>query len=845
MELLSPSLPPSVPPAGFSVHVVGFDCSTRTTATSSQPLAISGGGEKIHVAVGKSVEKTVGLINWTSQRFQNREICLLHVHQPSPLIPTLLGKLPASQANGEVVTAYRREEREQTKKLILNYMSICYRMKVKVRFIITEADQVQKGIVDLVNSHGIRRLVMGAVPENCMKVKKGSSKANYAAKRAPLFCEIWFVNKGRHVWTREASEDPTLMPPISQPENASHETLQYHANKHIFHQEFLHSNSSTILHVGRSQVIASQTETTPSALSSAAHNFDEHSFHGSFSPPRASTASGYTSSAERGASSDCDLKVEEESLHSQLIQARMQAEASAEDALAKLLKCKKLEAEAMEAISKVKALEAAHAHELGLRKEAEEVLRTTVQEQEQLLEEREEINRKIQRTMRNIALLDSRAQEANRRRDEAAAELKLIQSSISTMRQEKKKIQRQKTEAMNWLERWRSRGQTVPPNCSGLIGLIDDFPELAEFSLSDLQTATCDFSESFKIGQGGYGSVYKGELFDKTVAIKKLHAHNMHGQSEFQQEVSSFPSSQVQVLGKLHHPHLVTLLGTCPEAWALVYEYMPNGSLQDRLFKKSNIAPLPWKIRACIISEIASALLFLHSSRPEKIIHGDLKLENVLLDAELSCKICDFGICRLVPEENFNCRSFHRNTEPMGAFQYTDPEFYRTGILSPKSDVYSLGLIILQVLTGRPPVGLVSEVRRAVSCGKLASVLDSSAGDWPSFVSRRLVDLGLQCCELNSRDRPELTPTLVRELEQLHVSEERPVPSFFLCPILQEIMHDPQVAADGFTYEGEALRGWFANGHDTSPMTNLKLSHLDLTPNHALRLAIQEWVCQS
>ncbi|KAK6935880.1 U-box domain [Dillenia turbinata] len=839
MELLSPPFPPSGPPSRFSGHVVGFDRSTRATATSSQPPEISGGGGgKIHLAVGKSVEKTVGLINWTSQRFQNRKICLLHVHQPSPLIPTLLGKFPASQANGEVVTAYRREEREQTKKLLRNYLSICYGIKLKVSFIVTEADQVQKGIVDLVKSHGIRMLVMGAVPENCMKVKKSSSKANYAAKNAPLFCEIWFINKGRHVWTREASEGPTLMPPISQLENASLETLQYRANEHLFHQEFLQSNSSAILHVGRSQAEASQTETTPStSFFIAAHNFDEHSFHGSFSPPRASTGSGYTSSAERKASSDCDLKVELESLHSQLSQARVQAETSTKDALAELLKCKNLEPKAMEAISKVKALEAAHAHELRLRKEAEEVLRTSVQEQEQLLEEREEVTREIQRTMRNISLLDSRVQEANHRQDEAAAELKLIQSSISTMQREKKKIQMQKTEAMHWLERWRSCGQTVPPNCSVSIGFIDDFPELADFSLSDLQTATCDFSESFKIRQGGYGSVYKGELLDKTVAIKKLHAHNMHGQSEFQQEV--------QVLGNLHHPNLVTLLGTCPEAWALVYEYMPNGSLQDRLFKKSNIAPLPWKIRARIISEIASALLFLHSSKSEKIIHGDLKLENVLLDSELSCKICDFGICRLVPEENFHCPSFRRNTKPMGAFQYTDPEFYRTGILSPKSDVYSLGLIILQVLTGRPPVGLVSEVQRAVSCGKLALVLDSSAGEWPSFVSHRLVDLGLQCCELNSRDRPQLTPTLVRELEHLHVLEERPVPSFFLCPILQEIMHDPQVAADGFTYEGEALQGWFANGHDTSPMTNLRLSHLDLTPNHALRLTIQEWLCQS
>lgn len=242
---------------------------------------------------------------------------------------------------------------------------------------------------------------------------------------------------------------------------------------------------------------------------------------------------------------------------------------------------------------------------------------------------------------------------------------------------------------------------------------------------------------------------------------------------------------QVQVLGKLQHHHLVTLIGVCPEAWSLVYEYLPNGSLQDCLFKRNNICSLNWKTRAKIIAEISSALLFLHSCEPENIVHGNLKPENVLLGSDLSCKLCDFAICRLMPEETLRCPSFRRDTELKGALSYTDPESQRTGSLSTKSDIYSFGLIILQLLTGRDPVGLGAEVRKAISIGKLATVLDSSAGEWPNFVSKKLVYLGLQCCELNSRDRPDLTPSLVRELEQLHTSEERPVPSFFLCPILQ------------------------------------------------------------
>lgn len=188
----------------------------------------------------------------------------------------------------------------------------------------------------------------------------------------------------------------------------------------------------------------------------------------------------------------------------------------------------------------VKVFESAHAREAKLRKEAEDTLRNTLEEQEKLLEEREEIMKELQRTMRNVALLDNLVHEANRRHDEAVGELNIIQASITTLRQEKQRIWRQKMEAQHWLERWRSRGQGGAANCNGLTGFVEELPELAEFSLSDLQTATCNFSESFKIKQGGFGCIYKGEMLGRTVAIKKLHPHNMQGPSEFQKEVFFF-----------------------------------------------------------------------------------------------------------------------------------------------------------------------------------------------------------------------------------------------------------------------------------------------------------------
>ncbi|GAB2214735.1 hypothetical protein Drorol1_Dr00019097 [Drosera rotundifolia] len=781
------------------------------------------GNEKVHVAVGRSVEKAVVLIQWTIRRFGDGvEVCLVHVHQPSPLIPTLLGKLPASQANDKVVAAYRTEEREKMKKLLLIYLSICFKSKVKASIITTEADLVQKGLMDLVSQHGIRKLVMGALPANCMKMKRSSRKANYAVKTAPLFCELWFVYKGQHVWTREATGSPIgdRTSNVLVTESLRSKSLRCdHQNVLLFSDHPRVHSARQSINSGKKDWIRDcevQDEETLTLLL-----------------PSDSTIDSSTQS-EVCESSSYEYEMEDD-LHVQLSEAMAEAMSSAHVAHAEILNRKKLEAAALLAIGKVKELESAHASEAKLTEEAEQTLRIAVQEHERLLEGKLKATGELQKALRNLAVLDSRLQEANRRCDEATGEFELVQASMGSLHQEKLKIHRQKMEAGHWLERWRSHRQADGVNKNAVTGL-DNISELVEFSLLDLQTATCNLSDRFKLGEGEYGCVYKGELLDKTVAIKMFDARNMQGPSEFQKEV--------QVLSKLRHPHLVPLIGACPEAWSLVYDYLPNENLQCHLFQRSKSSLLTWMDRARIISEISSAILFLHSSHPEKIVHGGLKPENILLQSDLRCKLSDYGIFRLVTTEILRCPSFCRYYEPKGAFPYTDPEFHRIGILTPKSDVYSLGVVILQLLTGKPPEGLAADVRRAVLFGNLDSVIDHSAGDWPTSVVEKLVHLGLRFCEPNNRDRPELTPAVVLELEQLHTSEERPIPSYFLCPILQEIMHDPVIAADGFTYEAEVLRGWLVNGRGTSPMTNLRLNHLQLTPNHILRLAIQEWLCR-
>ncbi|KAK6142129.1 hypothetical protein DH2020_006997 [Rehmannia glutinosa] len=717
--------------------------------------AVVGGGDAVHVAVGKSVEKTAALLRWSFNMFSGQEIVLLHVHRPSPLIPTLLGKLPASQANPAMVAAFRNEEREETMKMLSTYLMTCSRSRVKASIITTESDEVQKGIVNLVNRHSIRKLVVGAIPE--------------------ILTLTW--------------------------------------NENCLQAE------------------ASQTEITSSTVSRCVKSTCDPLYSQSASSStNISSGNEYATSVEPRVSSASSSKTVEECLCIRLAELKGKVDESRDEAYLKLIEPKKLEDEALEAFNKVKALEMARSQEVKLRVDVEDALTITIQAQEKLLEERQKTTQQLQMTMRNIALLDRRAHEANWRREEVAGELKLIQASIAALRKEKQKLQGQKIEATRWLDRWRNHEQCDDDaNESRVIGL----PELL---LSDLEVATCNFSECFRIGQGGCGIVYKGEMLGKTVVIKKLHSYNMQRQTEFHKAV--------QVLGKLHHPHLVVveLIGVCPESSSLVYEYLPGGSLKNHLCNNKDISALNWKTRARIVADIASALLFLHSFTPKKIVHGNLKPGNLLLDSENRCKISDYGDNMLIASQTFRCPSFRRCSASSGVCLYVDPESHRTGALTYKSDIYSFGVIVLQLVTGKTHGGLVGEVRRALSIRKVASILDLSAGDWSTYVARRLVELGLQCCESNGRDRPELTPSLVKELERMPYLEEQTVPSFFLCPILREIMHDPQVAADGFTYEGDALRGWLKSGRETSPMTNLKLSHSNLVPNHSLRLAIQDWL---
>jgi serine/threonine protein kinase len=362
-----------------------------------------------------------------------------------------------------------------------------------------------------------------------------------------------------------------------------------------------------------------------------------------------------------------------------------------------------------------------------------------------------------------------------------------------------------------------------------------------KYTIEEIVTATEGFSPEKVIGEGGYGKVYQCSLDSTPAAVKVVRLDTPEKKQEFLKEV--------EVLSQLRHPHVVLLLGACPENGCLVYEYLENGSLEEYIFHRKNKPPLPWFIRFRVIFEVACGLAFLHSSKPEPIVHRDLKPGNILLNRNYVSKIADVGLAKLVTDVAPDNVTMYRNSVLAGTLHYIDPEYHRTGTIRPKSDLYAFGIIILQLLTARNPSGIVPAVENAVKKGTLTEMLDKSVTDWPLAETEELARIGLKCAEFRCRDRPDLKSEVIPVLKRLVETANSKVkkegsnlraPSHYFCPILREIMEEPEIAADGFTYERKAILAWLEK-HNISPVTRQKLDHFKLTPNHTLRSAIRDW----
>lgn len=274
-------------------------------------------------------------------------------------------------------------------------------------------------------------------------------------------------------------------------------------------------------------------------------------------------------------------------------------------------------------------------------------------------------------------------------------------------------------------------------------------------SYQEIRAATRDFCEGNVIGKGTSGKVYKGVLQGEEVAVKRIPRDTQHGMREFVAEISS--------LGRMKHKNLVGFRGWCKRTRGnliLVYDYMPNGSLDKRVFECDDERKiLTWEERIRVLQNVASGISYLHDGWEVAVLHRDIKAENVLLDKDMNARLGDFGLARLHHHENLADA-----TRVMGTLGYMEPELVRIGRSSTKTDVYSFGVLVLEVVCGRRPIvadqpSLTDHVLSLMESGKLCCAIDEhlkGKGGYTVEEVERVLRLGLLCVSSDPRDRPSM-----------------------------------------------------------------------------------------
>ncbi|VFQ87178.1 unnamed protein product [Cuscuta campestris] len=317
-----------------------------------------------------------------------------------------------------------------------------------------------------------------------------------------------------------------------------------------------------------------------------------------------------------------------------------------------------------------------------------------------------------------------------------------------------------------------------------------DYHGVQRFDYSELEAATENFHPKHELGDGGFGSVYKGKLRDgRVVAVKRLYENNCKRVEQFMNEI--------EILHRLSHKNLVRLYG-CTSRHSreliLVYEYIPNGTIADHLHgEAADPGRLPWATRLNIAVETASALAYLHAS---EVIHRDVKTNNILLDDGFRVKVADFGLSRLFPTH-----ATHVSTAPQGTPGYLDPEYHECYQLTSKSDVYSFGVVLVELISGLPAVDItrhrheinLSNMAIAkIQCNALHELVDKTLGfesdERVRGTVRAVAEVAFQCLQGGKDMRPtmgEVLESLV-EIQSLDAlgKEEKKVSSVMGSPLV-------------------------------------------------------------
>ncbi|KAF1885649.1 hypothetical protein Lal_00039496 [Lupinus albus] len=746
---------------------------------------------------------------------RNGTVVLIHVNvKQASLSSSNSISTPRAKGNGigEQSSVVSKDPDEQTKEIFRPYRVFCARKDIQCKDIVLEDGDVSRALIEYTSHSAIEHLVIGSSNKTGFLRFRAADIPGTVSKGAPDFCTIYVVSKGKIQSMRSASRPAPFYSPLQnhptqtslksdQPdpprvplfrgsvkgERRSQEAApprrSIDAPPRISHDGTTDSFRSPFTRKGMAErygEISTPGDSDITFVSSGRSSIDKlfpaltNSSDSGISNPRLSyssdTDANYSFESINFGRRSIDISSPDHSFSSDGFSSTTSQ--AADDVEAEMRRLKLELKQTMEMYS------TACKEALSAQQKAVELQRWKLEEERRLEEAR---------IAEEAALAMA---EKERAKSKAAIETAEAQKRIAEL--ESKKRLNAEMKALKESEEKRR----------ALDALANKDVRYRRYSIEEIEEATIFFAESLKIGEGGYGPVYKCLLDHTPVAVKVLRPDAAQGRSQFQREV--------EVLSCIRHPNMVLLLGACPEYGCLVYEHMSHGSLDDLLFCRGKSPALPWQLRFKIAAEIGTGLLFLHQTKPEPLVHRDLKPANILLDRNYVAKISDVGLARLVPPSVADNVTQYRMTSAAGTFCYIDPEYQQTGMLGVKSDIYSLGIIFLQILTARPPMGLTHHVERAIEKGTFLDMLDPKVPDWPIEEALTLAKIAIRCAELRRKDRPDLGKEVLPELNRLRElaesNDQNLVLSDFISPSNQSQVSFQDGGSSSHPSSGESSR---------------------------------------
>ncbi|CAJ2636301.1 unnamed protein product [Trifolium pratense] len=757
--------------------------------------------EKIYVAVGYDVVDGFQTLDWALKKWNshpNISIIILHVNYntSNDYVYTLLGKLPAKGACEEKLERIRKYEQNIINNLLSKYIALCDKVPAET-FEVEKFDEPMHNLtIDLILGLGITKLVIGfSFMRPSMKSKDVMNGLFYVHQYKPEFCELFIICGGKQVSPRVNNDEITME------DDSGVKVAKMRDNKtnfidwieRVFCDKTIDSNER----VSNSSRSSTSSTNFEAHLDQNQWEFYVQEINNYFQELLSLNMEGGNCEQEFDDDDDSFISSIEAAYVQQLKNSDIQSAEGKFEILTYKLN---------EAYNTIQMKRKEEKDNLDRHAKAEWAIYICNRQEEELeylkseeLTKREELKKELNVEKEQIQKIRMSVEESKQRLSSLVEQqldlknkLHVSTLEISECETKLENVMAARTEMLMVIEEL-SRQRDVLNKRIMFLKEKDDNNEISnineksfylrEYTKEEIMLATNNFSEYFRLKScGDWSNVYRGNINHSNVAIKMLGSTFALSKQDFQAKVN------------IRHPHLVAVLGFCSEPKCLVLEYMQNGNLEDKLLCKT----ISWQDCIRIAIEVCSGLGFLNSLQPRPIIHCHISPSNILLDNNLVAKVT---FC------------FHGCNEECNV-----------GLV-----VKEIGILLLHILTGRGNWGTID----------MEAFYDEIGEEWPFDVARELLDLAMRCM---SNVEEMSIRKIMEELNEIKRKgcDSIKVPNIFLCPIQKRVMRNPYIAADGFSYELEAIEEWLQSGNDISPKS-LRLKNTLLLPNHNLRSLIQYW----